>query len=70
MGSMSSCFRDTEPSRFRGTIDTYEDTKPSYPILPSQKTEFMWINVKKNGSTNMRFWRGMSNAIRTVGCTI
>ena len=44
------------------------DTVPSHQILPSQKTEFMWINVKKNGSTNMRFWNGMSNAIRTVGC--
>ena len=44
------------------------DTVPSNQILPSQRTEFMLINVKKNGSTNMRFWNGMSNAIRTVGC--
>ena len=60
-GGMSSCSSVQQE-------DTYtEEIIPSYPLVPSQKQEFMWINVKiqTNGSAD---WNGMSKAICRVGC--
>ena len=49
-----------------------EEKIPSYPLVPPKYNNrggprFMWINVKYNGSTSMRFWKSMFNDIYNVG---